>query len=362
MGALPVSDRLVIQSHTGAYIAHFDEDAPWRIAAGAGDRFHVIADRRVAALHEKLLAPLLSCPSVLLLDATEINKSLERMPAYVEHLLQCGIRRNQRLVAVGGGIIQDITCFLAATLLRGVDWLFLPTTLLAQCDSCIGSKSSINCGDTKNIVGTFTPPREVWIASRFLETLDERDLRSGVGEMLKIHAIEGPWSFDRLAADYDRLFHDRRVMIEYIRSALAIKKPFVEIDEFDRRERNVLNFGHSFGHAIEAATDFAVPHGIGVTMGMDVALEVARGLGRIGDDVVDRMRPILRHNARGFLDIAVPRDRFLEALVRDKKNVGSGTVTVILPEADCRMSRSVQPLDKTFLGIVERYFAEVVAA
>ena len=356
-----MSESLEIASHSGPYSVFFAEDAPARLAAQTGDDVHVIVDRRVAELHAQTLGPLLDRHSVLLLDATERTKSLERFPAYVEHCLAHGIRRQHRLVAIGGGIIQDVTCFLAATLLRGVDWLFLPTTLLAQADSCIGSKSSINCGDTKNILGTFTPPREVWVSSRLLDTLDESDVRSGVGEMLKIHAIDAPESFDRIARDYDKLFRDRQCLVDYVHRSLAIKLPFVEIDEFDRRERNVLNFGHSFGHAIEAATEFAVPHGIGVTIGMDVALEVARGLGRIGDDTVTRMRPVLRRNARGFLDVPVPMDRFLGALGKDKKNTGAGTVTVILPGRDGHVERTVLPLDARFRDLCARYFANASA-
>src|SRR5204862_184742 len=102
------------------------------------------------------------------------------------------------LLAVGGGITQDITCFLAATLLRGIDWHFYPTTLLAQADSCIGSKSSINVGAAKNILGTFPPPKQVTISTCFLDTLDPGDVRSGVGEMLKVHAIEGPGAFAKI--------------------------------------------------------------------------------------------------------------------------------------------------------------------
>jgi 3-dehydroquinate synthase len=201
----------------------------------------------------------------------------------------------------------------------------------------------------------------VWIASQLLRSLDPRDLRSGVGEMLKIHAIDGPETFARIAADYDALFADWMLMLAYVRRSLAIKRPFCEIDEFDRRERNVLNFGHTFGHAIEAATDFAVPHGIGVTMGMDVALEIAAGIGRIGNDLVDRMRPVLRRNAGEFLKVPVPLERYFTALARDKKNVGSSSVTVILPEADGRITRSVQPLDQRFRALVSGYFASATA-
>src|SRR5204862_6898132 len=134
----------------------------------------------VAMLYDEELEPVLSSPSVLRVAASEPDKSLDRFPGYVEHLVGCGVRRGHVLVAVGGGVIQDIVCFLAATLLRGLEWHFVPTTLLAQADSCIGSKSSINVGEIKNILGTFTPPAQVVIAVPVLRTLSEEEVRSGI--------------------------------------------------------------------------------------------------------------------------------------------------------------------------------------
>jgi 3-dehydroquinate synthase len=291
-----------------------------------------------------------------MIDALEPNKSLEAMPAYVTHLVSSGIRRDHRLVAIGGGIIQDITCFLAANMLRGVDWIMVPTTLLAQADSCIGSKSSINCGGAKNILGTFTPPREVWIAARFLDTLSEQDVCSGVGEMLKVHAIDGPASFDRIAADYEKILSDRATLLAYIRRSLEIKQRYIEIDEFDRGPRLVFNFGHSFGHAIEAATDFAVPHGIAVTIGMDVALDVGEGIGKTDAATVARMRPVLQRNARGYRKVPVPQPEFLAALSKDKKNSGTGSATVILPMGEGRIERITIPMDDKLKGICAHYF------
>jgi 3-dehydroquinate synthase len=356
MAVSPVPESLVIQSHAGPYEAAFDEEALERLDAGPLDGLHLILDDRVADLHRARMPRLLAHASVLRLQAVEPAKSLERMPDYVGHLLARGVRRDHTLVAIGGGVIQDIACFLAANLLRGLAWRFLPTTLLAQADSSIGSKSSINCGAAKNILGTFTPPRLVQISSRFLDTLDERDLRSGVGEMLKVHAIAGPEAFDRLAADYDRLFTERAVMNRYIRASLAIKKPYIEEDEFDRGPRNIFNLGHSFGHAIEAATDFAVPHGIAVTIGVAMALDVARGLGLIGADHVQRMRPVLAANARGFETVPVPLAAFLVALAKDKKNVGQGSVTLILPDAQCRMVKRVVAVDDRFTALCREFF------
>lgn len=159
---------------------------PFEGLKALGPRARVIIDARVADLYAVPLASVLAAPSTLRIDATEPNKSLERMPAYVLHLLDHGLRRDCTLVAIGGGIIQDIVCFIAATLMRGLPWTFYPTTLLAQADSCIGSKSSINVGRFKNQLGTFTPPAEIQLSTDVLDTLDEADIRSGLGEIIKV--------------------------------------------------------------------------------------------------------------------------------------------------------------------------------
>ena len=345
---------LVIRSHRGPYSVRFEDDIAAGIGALAPETTHVIIDHRVAELYRSELAGALEIPSLLRLEAIEPNKSLDRFPAYVSHLVEHTIRRDHTLVAIGGGIVQDITCFLAATMLRGVDWRFYPTTLLAQADSCIGSKSSINAGSTKNILGTFTPPQEIVISTRFLETLNERDVRSGIGEILKVHAIEGPEAFDRIARDYPRLLDDPAMIRRYIRRALEIKQRYIEIDEFDRGPRNVFNYGHSFGHAIEAATDFAVPHGIAVTIGMDMANFVAMRAGVAGEGVFRRMHPTLKSNFRGFETQPVPPEPFFGALARDKKNVGRG-LTLILPDDDAALAKRTLPNDRAFRAMCVEY-------
>jgi 3-dehydroquinate synthase len=180
---------LEIQSHKGLYKVHFKSLFDG-LRDGLPANHHLIIDSQVAKLYAKELSQALSSPCVIQIDATEENKSLETLPQFVTQLINNGIRRNHTLVAVGGGIIQDITAFIAATLLRGVPWKFYPTTLLAQADSCIGSKSSINIGKFKNQLGTFTPPQEIVICTEVLKTLSDEDMRSGIGEMIKVHLIE----------------------------------------------------------------------------------------------------------------------------------------------------------------------------
>lgn len=351
-----------ILSHKGAYRVQIDPRGIDAVDAAPPTNAHIIIDERVAALHAGRLDSLLSRPSVLILKATEDAKSLERFSGHVEHLVSNGIRRDHTLVAVGGGIIQDITCFLAATLLRGIPWWFYPTTLLAQADSCIGSKSSINCGNAKNILGTFTPPERIVMDVRFLDTLDERDVRSGVGEMLKVHAIEAPASFDEIATSYPSLFRNKDVMRRFIRRSLEIKKRYIEEDEFDRGPRNVFNYGHTFGHAIEAATAFAIPHGIAVTIGMDMANYVAAGLGIGAENHFTRMHPILARNFTGFERHPVPMPAFLSAISKDKKNVGRGSVTLILPDRNGRIGKHVQNNNDRFAELCAEYLDKVRAS
>lgn len=353
-----MSEPLTVQSHAGPYTVTFDDDAFARLNASVKPGMHFIVDERVAQLYGKELAAVLASKSVLLIEANETTKSLDRFPAYVEFLVSRGVRRGHTLVAIGGGVIQDIVCFLAATLLRGLPWHFYPTTLLAQADSCIGSKSSINVGPIKNVLGTFTPPREIRITERVLGTLDERDIRSGIGEMLKVHAIDGPESFDRIARDYDGILRDPAVRRRYIRDSLEIKRRIIEQDEFDRGVRNVMNYGHSFGHAIESATDFGIPHGIAITIGMDMANYVAFSLG-VGDrSHFERMHPALAANFAGFARTDIPLDAFAKALSSDKKNTDS-QLTLILPDRSARIARGTYPNDPAFRAICERYLTEV---
>ncbi len=350
-----MSESFSVQSHTGPYQVHFAGGALARLNTLVSGTIHVLVDARIARLYEEPLRGLRAA-SVTLVEAEERAKTLEEMPLYVRKLLEQGFRRHHRLVAIGGGIIQDITCFLAATMMRGVDWLFFPTTLLAQADSCIGSKSSINVGSFKNVLGTFTPPREVFIDVGLLRTLDERDVRSGVGEILKVHAIDGPESFQDVAKAYDRLFEDDAVLAHYIQRALRIKKRFIEEDEFDRGPRQIFNYGHTFGHAIEAATEFAVPHGIAVTMGMDLANFLAWRLGHSDRQTFDRMHPTLRRNYRGYETLSIPGDRFFAALQHDKKNIGQREVTAILPDMRGCPVRVQRPADAPFQDACTSYF------
>lgn len=348
---------LTIQSHRGPYTVTFGS-AFEGLQTGLAETEHMIVDSRVAELYAGPLSRALARASTLRIQATEENKSLERIPAFVTHLIDHRIRRDHVLVAVGGGIIQDITAFIAATLLRGLRWKFHPTTLLAQADSCIGSKTSINVGNYKNQLGTFTPPEAVQISTALLDTLDPVDLRSGVGEMLKIHIISG-WDDTRaIASDYDRILEDRPVLEKYIRHSLELKKARIEADEFDRGERLVMNYGHSFGHALESATKYLIPHGIAVTMGADFANYVSCRLGLATRSTFDELHALLRRNFSGFERTPVPPDAFFDALSRDKKNVDDDLSLILMKEPG-QVFRGKYRNDEPFKRICRNYLQTV---
>jgi len=333
MEDLPVFDPMIIQSQSGSYNVVFEQDFLNDITGIKQGNPHFLVDENIASLYPEQLAGVLESPNTVIIKATEENKSIERVIHVIEQLVDNKIRRGQVLVAIGGGIIQDITCFIASTLLRGIEWRFVPTTLLAQADSCIGSKSSINLGAVKNILGTFNPPKRIWICPAFLDTLEYKEIQSGIGEILKVHAIAGQDQFDKLKLDFDKLIVDREVLLSYIRAALQIKQEYIEIDEFDQGVRNIFNYGHSFGHAIESATSFAVPHGVAVSMGMDMANHIAVMRGLLPEKLCNNMHEVLYTNYMDFKHVQFSLDDLLDALMKDKKNTAT-ELTLIFPVGD----------------------------
>ena len=354
-----VFDELTIESHAGPYSVIFNDAVPTDPAVLPAGEPHFLIDANVARLYARELQFAVNHRNAIIIEATEQSKSLLRTIPVFEKLISNSIRRDHVLVAIGGGIIQDIACFVASTLLRGLPWVFVPTTLLAQADSCIGSKSSINLGDVKNVLGTFKPPVKIFVYRAFLETLDPKDIHSGVGEIIKVHAIAGVPAFDGLARDFDRVFSDRSVLLKYVGAALRIKRPFIEKDEFDRGIRNVLNYGHSFGHAIESATHYAVPHGIAVTIGMDMANYVAVKRGELPIEHYDRMHGILCKNYAAYARTNIPAAALFSALTKDKKNTSSSLRLVLPKGATATIEPILVAFDATFRSQCERFLEKM---
>jgi len=207
--------------------------------------------------------------SQLTLEISEKIKTLSTVERILLALKEAGTTRAGQLVAVGGGAIQDLATLSASLYMRGIEWVYYPTTLASMVDSCVGGKSSINLAGHKNVIGNFYPPKKVVIDTRFIDSLPEAEYLCGLAEGVKICFAKGEPEFEDFignAAAHGKTNPEDTG--ELVSLCLTSKKWFVEIDEHDKKERQLLNFGHSFGHALESASDFRVPHGIAVGIGM----------------------------------------------------------------------------------------------
>ena len=215
----------------------------------------VLVDKNVRKLynihHSKLIE----------IEAIEENKSIETVLRVCEQLLEYKFDKGHTLIVIGGGILQDIGAFTAKMYKRGINWKFIPTTLLSQCDSCIGGKTALNFKTYKNQLALFSAPQQVTIDTRFLTTLNDKDIISGYGEVIKLFLIGGSYYIDNLKSlDIDSIIYH----------SLMIKKAVIEYDEFELLERKSLNYGHSFGHVIETLTNYQIPHGESVLLGIEI--------------------------------------------------------------------------------------------
>ena len=250
---------------------------------------------------------------IQLYNVTEQTKDFNNISTIINYIIGKFNKKN-KLIAIGGGITQDVVGFISSILFRGVEWIFYPTTLLAQGDSCIGGKTSINFNTYKNQLGNFYPPYKVIVCNEFLDTLTKIDIKSGLGEMLHFFLVSSK-------ADYDFFIKNQHDFKKLTTRCLDIKRSYIEIDEFDKNERLILNYGHTFGHAIEAVTNNEIAHGIAVSVGMDVANFISYKKGYITYELFNRIQKTL---SSIYYDIKLPNiEQLIIALKKDKKNISN---------------------------------------
>lgn len=230
----------------------------------------LIVDKNVYKLYKNTINKSFIKDNILIIEAIEKNKTINKAVEIYEYLINKSAKRNITIISLGGGIIQDITGFTASTLYRGIHWIFVPTTLLSQTDSCIGSKTSLNFKSYKNLIGTFYPPDEIYINVSFLKTLTKVDFHSGIGEIIKLQLMKEqyPKDFEEIIMKTNEAKRNASLLPALIKDCLKIKQKYFENDEFDLGKRNLLNYGHSLGHALETSSDYYIPHGIGVIIGI----------------------------------------------------------------------------------------------
>lgn len=257
----------------------------------------------------------------------ETSKSHEQLIAIYNYLTEKDITRTDFLIALGGGVVGDLTGFCAATYLRGIDYVQIPTTLLAQVDSSVGGKTAVNIDAGKNLVGAFKQPSMVIADTDTLSTLTEENFADGMGEVVKYGMIRSKSLFEKLSEGNPHSFID-----EIIAECVEIKRNVVQNDEFDTGERMILNFGHTFGHAIEKAAGYGViPHGKAVAIGMYMITSAAEKLGKVEKGTADKLKQCLAVNSMPF-EYGISSEKLYSLSLGDKKRTSTTIRVVICPE------------------------------
>lgn len=326
-----MQNKIKISSKLGDYTVKFFYNVG-DLAATKIDFTYTIVDEKVWSLY-KDFAPFKTISNPLFIKASEEEKTVETALRLIGELLDMGITRGASIVGIGGGITQDVVTFLSSVLFRGVPWTFIPTTLLAQCDSCIGGKSSLNYKTWKNQIGNFYPPREILICQEFTETLSNKDVRSGIGEMIKVHMVPGGDVYTSMEAFMKNIMNDRKVVLESTISALEVKKSVIEEDEFDTGLRLKMNLGHTFGHALEAASKYEIPHGIAVNIGILIASKFALSQGLINHSRNQQVLDYASLNIEKTDFSEIDKNSFFGSLKKDKKNK-KGQYCFVVPTGD----------------------------
>ncbi len=297
----------------------------------------VITDSNVDRLYSDAVTdPLadLGCEvDILVVEAGEQSKSSDVAAELWEQMLDEGADRKSVVVALGGGVVGDLAGFVAATFTRGLRFVQIPTTLLAQVDSSVGGKVGINLPGGKNMVGAFWQPRGVLIDVDVLRSLPDREYRAGLAEVVKYGVIQDAEFFAYLEANVETINERNSGVLSYIvERCCRLKADVVEQDEREETGlRSILNYGHTFCHAFEAATGYEkLLHGEGVAIGMMCAARLAQRMGRVEAAFVERQRKLLE-SLRLPLDVpAVDHDETIELMYRDKK-VERGSLRFVLP-------------------------------
>ncbi len=315
----------------------------------------IVTDSTVKKLYGKDLFELFKkqgLNSVLVtIPAGEKSKNRTVKARIEDMLISEGFRRDSLILALGGGVVGDIAGFVASTYMRGIPYVYVPTTLLAMVDSSIGGKNGINTASGKNMIGTFYQPKRVFIDLAVLKTLPEKEFRNGITEMIK-HGIISDEKFFIFMEDYleKLLSGDEDALSKAIEWSSTIKRDVVEQDEQEESIRKILNFGHTIGHALEKVSDYALAHGEAVALGMVAEAKIAKAMSILNArdyqkiiDLIEKLgvSPAIPYSAR----------KVLEHTSYDKKS-SKGVVQYALPTSIGHMEIDVEAGDDVVLQVL----------
>jgi 3-dehydroquinate synthase len=304
----------------------------------SGGRAVVVSNNLVAALYmsrvRKALEQAGASVAQIVVEDGEQAKRWQSVDAICDALLEARCGRDTLLVALGGGVVGDLAGFTAAVYQRGIPFLQVPTTLLAQVDSSVGGKTAINHARGKNMIGAFHQPRAVIADVAVLDSLPDRELRAGLAEVIKHGLALDPEFADWLERSIEKLLaRQPDALAHAVRRSCELKAQIVAEDEREAGKRALLNFGHTFGHAIESATGYgAWLHGEAIAAGMVMAAELSARLGLIAGTDVERVRKLMGRAGLPVAGPALSADRMLELMAVDKK-AAKGKIRFVVLES-----------------------------
>lgn len=266
-------------------------------------------------------------PHKVVFPASEGIKNFENLQKLVNYLATENFKRNDILIALGGGVIGDLTGFAASIYLRGIRFYQIPTTLLAAVDSSVGGKNAINLVAGKNLVGTVHQPSGVFFDAKVLESLSGQEILGGIAEMIKASVIGDPTLFDDIEKAGKETLGD--IIEQCVYKSLAVKKWLVEADTFDNGERHLLNLGHTIAHALEKLSHYKIPHGIAVAKGLAFVCNISVAKGYMTEEVATRIRCLLLTFGLD-LSIEYTADQLYDVALADKK-IHNGIMSLVLP-------------------------------
>lgn len=325
---------IIIDTNSIEYLVEF-------LSKKTYSKIFVITDENVAKLHQSRLNEVLKKTNLvfefIVTKAGEETKSFSSLAKICEEILTKGVDRKSLIIAFGGGVIGDLSGFVASILLRGIDFIQVPTTLLAAVDSSVGGKTAINSTAGKNLIGSFYQPQLVLCDLNFLKTLPLRQVRSGYAEVVKYGFIFDANFFEFLEKNHEKIFaFDEEILQKIVTISCQIKAEIVGRDERENGERALLNFGHTFGHIFETETKYSseILHGEAVALGMAMAAKMSQNFSMISENDFLRIKTHLE-NCGFITDYKKIRSSWSEEnlishLYKDKKNEGKNLTFVLL--------------------------------
>lgn len=354
-------ENIKVDTGSTAYPIYFTESFEGLAEAAEkcgykGRKLCIVSDSNVAPIYAKKVSEALkgvfSEIKVCIFKAGEKSKTIDTIKGFYDFLLENKFDRKSVIAGLGGGVAGDMAGFAAATFMRGVDFVQIPTTLLAQVDSSVGGKVGVDYGSYKNVVGAFYQPKFVYINTSTIDTLPKREFSAGMAEVIKYGIIQSEDFYDYLKINKEKIkAYDKECLTHIIRSCCEMKAVVVGEDEHDTGLREILNYGHTIGHAVEGLKEFELIHGECVSIGMAAVMDISEKRGMVSADDVAELKGLLRYFDLPVSVGGLKAEDVYEQLFHDKK-VSSGKLKFVLADGIGKTLRTSEVSKEEVMGAV----------